>query len=208
MRLKRLLSSFRFLQSWYRYRNPEVHANLRSSYYTEGQATELKVKSQKPRSSHKIQGQLKIPFNMATKREIEIKKHGVCYLEVRRLSSKLQGVEWKMYKAGEQVVVLDRKLQETEEKIIRATTHEQIINSFASSTEKMLERMWDPKILIHKEIAVLWTKYDFHRGGKFSHCGVDAFNLIKTPGGWKISGIFYTVEKEGCEESPLGPPIQ
>jgi tetratricopeptide (TPR) repeat protein len=91
------------------------------------------------------------------------------------------------------------------EKVIRATTHQQIIDSFGSSSEKMLERMWDPKVLIHKEIAVLWTKYDFHRDGKFSHCGVDAFNLIKTPDGWKISGIFYTVEKEGCEESPSGP---
>ncbi len=57
-------------------------------------------------------------------------------------------------------------------------------------------KVWDPKILIHKEIAVVWTKYDFHREGKFSHCGVDAFNLIKTPEGWKISGIIYTVEKE------------
>jgi hypothetical protein len=94
------------------------------------------------------------------------------------------------------------------EKRIRATSHEQIINSFASSTEKMLERMWDPTILIHKEIAVVWTKYDFHRDGKFSHCGMDAFNLIKTPEGWMISGIIYTVEKEGCEESPLGPPSQ
>jgi hypothetical protein len=92
------------------------------------------------------------------------------------------------------------------EKSIRATTHVQIMKSFASSTEKMLERMWEPKVLIHKEIAVVWTKYDFHREGKFSHCGVDAFNLIKTPQGWKIAGIIYTVEKEGCEESPLGPP--
>jgi len=94
------------------------------------------------------------------------------------------------------------------EKSIRATTHQQIIRSFGGSTEKMLERMWDPRVLIHKEIAILWTKYDFHIEGKFSHCGVDAFNLIKTPDGWKISGIIYTVEKEGCEESPLGPPNQ
>jgi len=66
--------------------------------------------------------------------------------------------------------------------------------------------MWDPNVLIHKEIAVVWAKYDFHREGKFSHCGVDAFNLVKTPEGWKISGIIYTVEKEGCGESPIGPP--
>jgi hypothetical protein len=95
--------------------------------------------------------------------------------------------------------------EEGGKKSIRATTHQHIIGSFGASTEKMLERMWDPKVLIHKEIAVLWTKYDFHIDGKFSHCGVDAFNLIKTPDGWKISGIIYTVEKEGCEESPLGP---
>ncbi|MCK4932572.1 MAG: hypothetical protein KAT01_10425 [Candidatus Aminicenantes bacterium] len=96
--------------------------------------------------------------------------------------------------------------EEGGEKRIKVTPHLQIINNLISSNERMLERMWDPKILIHKEIAVLWTKYDFHREGKFSHCGVDAFNLIKTPKGWKISGIIYTVEKEGCEESPLGPP--
>ena len=98
--------------------------------------------------------------------------------------------------------------EEGGKKKIRSTTNEQIIDSFASSTEKMLERMWNPKVLIHKKIAVVWTKYDFHRDGKFSHCGVDAFNLIKTPQGWKISGIFYTVEKEGCKKSPLGPPSQ
>jgi hypothetical protein len=98
--------------------------------------------------------------------------------------------------------------EEGGEKRIRSTSHEQIIDSFETSTEKMLERMWDPKILIHKEIAIVWTKYDFHRQGRFSHCGVDAFNLIKTPEGWKISGIIYTVEKEGCEDSPLGPPAK
>lgn len=96
--------------------------------------------------------------------------------------------------------------EEGGEKRIKVTPHLQIINSLTSSNEMMFERMWDPKILIHKEIAIVWTKYDFHRDEIFSHCGVDAFNLIKTPQGWKISGIIYTVEKEGCEESPLGPP--
>lgn len=96
--------------------------------------------------------------------------------------------------------------EEAGEKTIRFTPHLEIIKSLTSSNENMLERIWKPNILIHKEIAIVWTKYDFHREGNFSHCGVDAFNLIKTAQGWKISGIIYTVEKEGCEESPLGPP--
>ena len=92
--------------------------------------------------------------------------------------------------------------EEAGEKTIRFRTHIEMINSLTSSTETMLERIWNPKVLIHKEIAVVWAKYDFFRDGKFSHCGVDAFNLIKTAQGWKISGIIYTVEKEGCDERP------
>jgi hypothetical protein len=38
------------------------------------------------------------------------------------------------------------------------------------------------------------------------HCGVDAFDLVETPEGWKIAGGVYTVEMEGCAPSPLGAP--
>ena len=85
--------------------------------------------------------------------------------------------------------------EESGKKTVRSTTHAQLIDSFAASDEKMLERIRNPKILIHKEIAIVWAKYDFFREDTFSHCGVDAFHLIKTPQGWKISGIIYTVEK-------------
>lgn len=84
---------------------------------------------------------------------------------------------------------------------------EDFIKRVASSNEEWLERMWEPKILIHKQMAVVWTPYDFYRNRKFSHCGIDAFNLIKTNEGWKMAGIVYTVEPEGCEASPLGPLI-
>ncbi|MDP3000701.1 MAG: hypothetical protein Q8N47_24670 [Bryobacterales bacterium] len=39
----------------------------------------------------------------------------------------------------------------------------------------------------HVRIAVVWTPCDIHWDRKFSHCGVDAFSLIKTSEGWKIS---------------------
>ena len=70
----------------------------------------------------------------------------------------------------------------------------------------LLERMWEPVVRVHGAIAMVWTPYDFHREGEFSHCGIDAFSLVKTNEGWRIASIVWTVEPVGCEPSPLGPP--
>jgi len=53
----------------------------------------------------------------------------------------------------------------------------------------------------------VWAPYDFWIDGKLSHCGTDAFDLIKTEDGWKIAGGVYTLESN-CATSPLGPPKQ
>jgi hypothetical protein len=66
--------------------------------------------------------------------------------------------------------------------------------------------MWNPKVLIHGGLAVVWADYDFHLNGKFSHCGVDSVTLVTVSGAWKISGIAYTMETSECTPSPLGPP--
>jgi hypothetical protein len=89
---------------------------------------------------------------------------------------------------------------------ITGATHAEFLTRLSTAKAALLERMWNPKVQIHGPIATLWTQYDFHRDGKFSHCGVDAFNLVKTPEGWKIAGFVYTVERTGCPASPLGPP--
>ena len=86
------------------------------------------------------------------------------------------------------------------------TPHEQWLNHLATGKDQWLERMWNPKTLEHGSIAVVWAEYDFHLNGKFSHCGVDSVDLLKTAGGWKISGISFTRETSGCPVSPLGPP--
>jgi ketosteroid isomerase-like protein len=70
----------------------------------------------------------------------------------------------------------------------------------------LLERIWEPTVLIRGGIAAVWAEYDFHSNGKFHHCGIDAFLLVKTGGEWKISSIEYTTETQGCKPSPLGPP--
>jgi hypothetical protein len=76
-----------------------------------------------------------------------------------------------------------------------------------TARQKYLERMWNPKVQVRNGIATVWAEYDFHLDGKFHHCGIDSFSMVKTVEGWKIAGIVYTVETAGCAPSPLGAPV-
>jgi hypothetical protein len=83
---------------------------------------------------------------------------------------------------------------------------EQFLKGIESSQARILERMWDPKVLLRGRLAAVWAEYDFHADGKFTHCGIDSFLLVKAADAWKITTIAYTMETEGCAPSPLGPP--
>lgn len=85
-------------------------------------------------------------------------------------------------------------------------THREYVEAMPGRSERVLERMWDPTVLVHGDVAVVWTPYDFHVDGRFSHCGVDAFSLLRGKEGWKIAGVVFTMEPDECEPSPLGPP--
>jgi len=102
-----------------------------------------------------------------------------------------------------QVLVLDATYfsvrEDTGGTRVRRSTNRAYVEGLSTQTDEWYERMWDPQVMIHGAIAVVWTPYDFRRNGEFSHCGVDAFTLIKTDDGWKIAGVVYTVETE-CEE--------
>jgi hypothetical protein len=49
-------------------------------------------------------------------------------------------------------------------------------------------------------MASVWAPYKFYLGDKFSHCGVDVFQLMKTGDGWKIIYIVDTRRKGDCVE--------
>jgi hypothetical protein len=67
-----------------------------------------------------------------------------------------------------------------------------------------IERLWQPEVRINGTLATVWAEYDFHFGQKFSHCGIDAFQLLKTANGWKIVALADTYQPEGCVRHP--PP--
>ena len=64
------------------------------------------------------------------------------------------------------------------------------------------ERAWNPQVRVSGTLATVWAEYDFHFGQTFSHCGVDAVQLLKTADGWKIISIADTFVREGCEQHP------
>ena len=89
----------------------------------------------------------------------------------------------------------------------RRSTRDEFATRLADQTRPMYERMWDPEVRVDGPVATLWAPYDFYSGAEFSHCGTDAFQLAKSPRGWKVVLISYTVRMPpDCNTHPDGPP--
>ena len=61
-----------------------------------------------------------------------------------------------------------------------------------------IEKMISPEARISGDMAVVSGRYTFYVGEKFSHCGTDTFNLVRTEAGWKIVQGAFTLEFQ-CE---------
>ena len=61
------------------------------------------------------------------------------------------------------------------------------------------ERIAFEDIKIDGPLAMAWTPYQFYWKGSFSHCGVDAFQLVRMNDGWKIQYLIDTRRKNNCE---------
>jgi hypothetical protein len=90
-------------------------------------------------------------------------------------------------------------IDETQEpRTVAWTDLEQFIERIAGLETEILERMWSPTAEIDGSIATLWAPYDFHRAGTFSHCGIDAFHMVRIGDAWKIAHVTYNRRLEGC----------
>ena len=63
------------------------------------------------------------------------------------------------------------------------------------------ERISNERVEIDGTLASVWTDYSFYVGDKFSHCGVDAFQLAKSDGTWRIVALADTRRRQGCPET-------
>jgi hypothetical protein len=67
------------------------------------------------------------------------------------------------------------------------------------------ERMYDPEVKIDGGVAQVWAYYTFHRNATFTHCGVDAFMLVKVGSTWKITQVADTRRTTGCTHTEPPP---
>lgn len=62
----------------------------------------------------------------------------------------------------------------------------------------MEERLTQWQCLMDDGLASVWTPYEFYFEGKFSHCGVNSFQLMQVQQEWKITMISDTRRRGDC----------
>ena len=82
---------------------------------------------------------------------------------------------------------------------------DEMIRDFATSISKLPKGYADERITfdvikVDGDLAFVWTPYELYLNGKFIHCGVDAFVLLKLNNQWKISSLIDTRRKQGCNQ--------
>lgn len=77
------------------------------------------------------------------------------------------------------------------------------VDSFAAMVSQPRDFVLDERIdawdvRIDGPLAVVTVDYSFYAGPRFSHCGIDAFQLFKSAEGWKIFQLTDTRRTTGC----------
>lgn len=80
--------------------------------------------------------------------------------------------------------------------------NEQVAN-FAGHISKLPkgdadERITFDVVKVDADLAIAWTPYQFYYKGKFSHCGVNSFQLVRKDGQWQIQYIIDTRRRLNC----------
>lgn len=85
---------------------------------------------------------------------------------------------------------------------VRITAPSAFIASIARAPAGLLldEVLDDVEIRIDGPLASVWTYYDFFAGDEFSHCGYDAFQMLKVQGEWKIVALADSRRQEDCRK--------
>lgn len=66
------------------------------------------------------------------------------------------------------------------------------------------ERVRGTRVEIDGPLAAVWAEYSFYAGAKFSHCGIDAFQLARDGDAWRIVALTDTRRRDGCPDRPTG----
>lgn len=66
--------------------------------------------------------------------------------------------------------------------------------------DPFVEMYWDPSVDVRGPFAQVWSRYVLMDNGAPVHCGINAFQLVKLDGAWKIQSALSSMEPEACAE--------
>lgn len=77
---------------------------------------------------------------------------------------------------------------------------EQFSKFFNDKKAVIEELMYDPKVVVDGDWAMVWGRYVFFVSKKISHCGINQFNMVRTAEGWKIANGASTIDPGNCTD--------
>ena len=99
---------------------------------------------------------------------------------------------------AENQLVAVRKLKDGKSKV-EVINGEQF-TKFFTKPGSIEELMYDPKVEVSGDWAMVWGRYVFFVGEKVNHCGINQFNLVRIDGAWKIANGASTIDPGDCSE--------
>jgi hypothetical protein len=66
--------------------------------------------------------------------------------------------------------------------------------------DPFVEMYWSPKVDVRGSFAQVWSPYVLRDNGATVHCGINAFQLLKLEGAWKIQSALSSMEPGACDE--------
>jgi hypothetical protein len=65
--------------------------------------------------------------------------------------------------------------------------------------DPFVEMYWAPQIERRGSFAQVWSRYLLTDNGAIVHCGINAFQLVKLEGAWKIQSLLSSMEAGSCD---------
>jgi hypothetical protein len=97
-----------------------------------------------------------------------------------------------------EVTLVTTAIDKAGKPVVRSQAIASFLDSVAKATATLDERISSSDVRVDDNLATVWTRYELYVNGKYNHCGVDAFQLVKTDSGWKIAAIADT-RREACK---------
>ncbi|MFD1316209.1 nuclear transport factor 2 family protein [Namhaeicola litoreus] len=101
-----------------------------------------------------------------------------------------------------QAKLLSTRFNEDGKPVLTDIKVDKFISTLGENQEHLFdERLTSITIFIDDNLAMAWTPYQFFLDHQFSHCGVNAFQLVKIDSAWKIIHLIDTRRKDDCLEN-------